>query len=709
MRKYLREIRIIAACIGLLSAHTSIAQFVVHNNGANVAVTSGCIVTIVTGDLNNNAGSIDNAGRVSVQGNLINGDVLTGAGSSTGIFNVSGDWENNAIFSADQSLVNLNGANQLVTGSVVSSFYNLNILGIGVKTLGIDAEVQGLLQLNNLQFATATNTLRVLNTSSSAITENGGFVSSLGAGRLSWVMNSTNTYVFPLGSSVGTLRIRPLAITPSSTSQNTFAARMANVNATLEGFDVNETAPELCFVNNQFYHQIDHVLGSDAPSVTQYFVPANDGNWANGAHWQGTPQWEDMGNEVAGTSGGYNTITNSGWTDFNQPAFVLANALPDVSIAAVSPLCASGSPISLQASPSGGSFYGTGVSNGVFSPAFAGAGTHTVSYVYQDGFGCENTAEIQIEVNQAPTLTITSSNNGSLQLCSGQTLTLTASSGFTNYQWNNSQQTSSITVGASGQYSVTATASNGCVSSSVVANVTVQPSPNPSVTANGPIAFCEGQSVTLSTANGQGSYLWSGTGSTTPSTVVLQAGVYSVTVTNQYGCQGISNPITVDVTPQDDAVILESGNDLTVSPQGSGYQWFLNGDPIPGATGIDYVAIQSGNYHVEYIGPNGCPTSTYVLEFTLQVGVDEYSIFDVLDVYPNPGKGEFTIRGMMPTMEDVTIELTNMLGQSLQPAVRINDTNNFTRPMDISKYANGVYFIRITAGDSLVTVRYVKS
>jgi len=709
MKKYVNKIGLVAVAIGLLNVHLSMAQFVVHNNGANVAVTSGCIVTIVTGDLDNDAGTIDNAGRITVQGNLTNGDVLTGAGSSTGIFNVSGNWENNAVFSADQSLVNLNGANQLVTGSVASSFHNLNLLGTGIKTLGIDAEVQGILQLNNLQFATATNTLRVLNTSSTAITENGGFVSSLGTGRLSWAMNSTNTYVFPLGSSVGTLRIRPLSIAPSSASLNTFAARMANVNATTEGFDVNQTAPELCFVNNQFYHQIDHVSGADAANVTQYFVPANDGNWANGAHWQGTPQWEDMGSEVAGTSGGYSTITNSGWTDFNQPAFALANALPDVSIAAVSPLCASSSPVSLQASPSGGSFFGPGVSNGVFVPASAGAGLHTVSYVYQDGFGCENSADIQIEVNQAPVLTITSSNNGSLQLCAGQTLTLTASSGFTNYQWNNSQQTPSIAVNSSGQYSVIGTAANGCQGSSAIANVTVQPSPTPSITSNGPIAFCEGQSVTLSTATGQGSYLWSGTGGTTASTLILQSGTYSVTVTNQFGCQGVSNPITVDVTPQDEAVILENGNDLTVSPPGSGYQWFLNGDPIPGATGIDYAAIQSGNYHVEYIGPNGCPTSTYTLEFTLQVGVGEYSIFDVLDVYPNPGKGEFTIRGMMPTTEDVTIELTNMLGQVLQPAVRINNTNDFRRPMDISRYANGVYFIRITAGDSMVTVRYLKS
>jgi len=159
----------------------------------------------------------------------------------------------------------------------------------------------------------------------------------------------------------------------------------------------------------------------------------------------------------------------------------------------------------------------------------------------------------------------------------------------------------------------------------------------------------------------------------------------------------------------DEAIIIENGNLLTVDPPGGNYQWFLNGDPIPGATGISYNAIQSGNYHVEYIGPNGCPTETYVYEFTFHVGVDEHSIFESLDVYPNPGKGEFIITGSLPSREDVTIEVTNMLGQSLIPVIRLGDTDKFTRTMDISGFANGVYFIRIQAADSAVTVRYVKS
>ncbi|MGB1317993.1 MAG: hypothetical protein ACPG5W_07290, partial [Flavobacteriales bacterium] len=302
--------------LATLALTTANAQFVVFNNGAEVSVRQGCIVNINTGDLNNDAGTIDNLGRITVDGDLVNNDLLTGGGGVTGTFSVSGNWENNAVFNADQCIVNLNGANQLVTGSVPSGFYHLNLLGTGVKRLDLDASVSGNLQLNDREFATDNNTLQILNTSSLAVTEVGGFVSSTGNGRMSWAMNSTDSYTFPLGSSLGTSRIRPLVITPNSASPNTFAARFVNNDATADGFNLADLSPDLCNINDLFYNQIDHVSGTDAADVTQHFVLADDGDWELGTHWQGLPQWEDMTGTTVGVSGVYNTITNSGWTNF---------------------------------------------------------------------------------------------------------------------------------------------------------------------------------------------------------------------------------------------------------------------------------------------------------------------------------------------------------------------------------------------------------
>jgi len=68
-------------------------------------------------------------------------------------------------------------------------------------------------------------------------------------------------------------------------------------------------------------------------------------------------------------------------------------AFPDVSIG-TPPFALTGG------SPSGGTYSGPGVSNGIFSPAVAGLGTHTITYTYTDLNLCENFAENTITVTE---------------------------------------------------------------------------------------------------------------------------------------------------------------------------------------------------------------------------------------------------------------------------------------------------------------------
>ncbi|MCX6230246.1 MAG: T9SS type A sorting domain-containing protein [Bacteroidetes bacterium] len=72
--------------------------------------------------------------------------------------------------------------------------------------------------------------------------------------------------------------------------------------------------------------------------------------------------------------------------------------MPVVSYSGLNSMYTTGdSAVILTGSPAGGSFYGVGVSGNTFSPAIAGAGTHTIVYVYSIG-GCSkaycNTATV---------------------------------------------------------------------------------------------------------------------------------------------------------------------------------------------------------------------------------------------------------------------------------------------------------------------------
>ncbi len=135
-------------------------------------------------------------------------------------------------------------------------------------------------------------------------------------------------------------------------------------------------------------------------------------------------------------------------------------------------------------------------------------------------------------------------------------MTLTASSG-SSYLWSNGATTSSITVNASGSYSVAVTNANGCNATSAPTTVTVNANPTASITAGGPTTFCTGGSVTLTASSGS-SYLWSN-GATTSSITVNASGSYSVTVTNANGCNATSAATTVTVNANPTASITAGG------------------------------------------------------------------------------------------------------------------------------------------------------
>jgi len=62
-------------------------------------------------------------------------------------------------------------------------------------------------------------------------------------------------------------------------------------------------------------------------------------------------------------------------------------------------LCVYNAPVTLVGTPSGGTWSGPGVTGTSFDPNAAGNGTHTITYDYTDGNGCEGTASILIEVD----------------------------------------------------------------------------------------------------------------------------------------------------------------------------------------------------------------------------------------------------------------------------------------------------------------------
>lgn len=198
--------------------------------------------------------------------------------------------------------------------------------------------------------------------------------------------------------------------------------------------------------------------------------------------------------------------------------------------------------------------------------------------------------------------------SGNFSPCQGDSTTLTSNATGVTYLWKNSSgtirsTTNTVSIGTAGQYTlrVTTIASPNCFKDTTFF-LTPRSRPNPGVDTSGPLRFCQGGSVTLTSlepASPNLTYDWGG-GRNTRAITVNTSGNYSVTVSNA-GCSVTSNVF---------AVIVDPVPTLTTTPAGSltvcqGQPLTITGHGRP-AGGLTYI-FTIGTTQV-YSGPDSVLT-----------------------------------------------------------------------------------------------------
>ena len=176
--------------------------------------------------------------------------------------------------------------------------------------------------------------------------------------------------------------------------------------------------------------------------------------------------------------------------------------------------------------------------------------------------GCATTESIELVINELPDVEISISENN---ICLGESITITATSGFTSYSWNNSSLSNNQTTFTPNlsdtQFIVNVTDENGCEASDN-ANITINEITPVELLVNGSetTTICLGETISLDATDGFSSYEWF------PSVISGDNGdyipqntsevTYTVTSTDAEGCQSVDTiNITINNIPNPGPII----------------------------------------------------------------------------------------------------------------------------------------------------------
>ncbi|MBK8659246.1 MAG: gliding motility-associated C-terminal domain-containing protein, partial [Bacteroidetes bacterium] len=278
----------------------------------------------------------------------------------------------------------------------------------------------------------------------------------------------------------------------------------------------------------------------------------------------------------------------------------------------------------------------SGSGQGPYSIEWNTAGAKNLTLDVVDN-GCTSAQITQsITVNNNPV----ADAGADITVCSGGSVQIGAPAiGTYTYQWNPAADLSSSTT-ADPTFSSTNTTpvpvinqlvlgviENGCFDFDTV-DITLNPVAPTTISASGPVSFCDGGSVTLTADSVYVTYLWSNT--TVGNTITTsQSGTFFMTGADANGCQYLSNSITVTVNPapvlslvssQDETCFGDNDGSITVNATGGQSPYNFDWNTTPVQSGATASNLAAGSYDAIATDGNGCAdTATYTISSPAQL------------------------------------------------------------------------------------------
>ena len=229
----------------------------------------------------------------------------------------------------------------------------------------------------------------------------------------------------------------------------------------------------------------------------------------------------------------------------------------------------------------------------------------------------------------------------------------------------------------------------------MIARLTDDPDAEQFVDLGPDLSICPGDSVVLDAGNQGGEYLWSD-GSTEQTLIVSEPMFVEVTVTDPIGCTG-SDMVEVNllVAPEAPEITTDDGIELSTDAEGD-LQWFLDGEPIDGATGSTLIAEENGEYVLMLTDTSGCSATSEPYQ-VLTVGISDHGT-EPRNVHPNPATDVLRI----PIAERWTsAEAIDATGRTI--ALQFDGSQ-----IHIAHLSQGAYTLRLIGNGKHLHSRFIK-
>jgi hypothetical protein len=389
------------------------------------------------------------------------------------------------------------------------------------------------------------------------------------------------------------------------------------------------------------------------------------------------------------TQGGiYSVVVSDSLGCVTSDTISIFHSIPQVNLGADLNICGHDS-IVLSVS----SFTSYAWSNGdtLQSATITQVGEYIVSVV--DSLGCMDSDTVQV-FQSASTIDLGPSVTA---LCgANDTITLDATSNYSSYAWSTSDTLQSKAVYQTGTYNVTVTDSLGCTASDSIEII----QSNPTLDLGSDISTCNYSSLTLSSTESFSTYLWSNS-DTTQTTNVNQEGIYSLIVTDNYGCEAFDtivvtfNGPSLDLGP--DVIVCEGDyHTFYVANNYNSCQWSQGGS-------FNYVSVnQVGDYWLKVTDSDGCTAiDTVRLKNKDCTSLEDENSLEKLQIFPNPNNGVFTLIFDDFSDEKFSVEIVNSIGKQVFVKQFEPLNESFVNVFEMNSLAKGIYFLNIKSDNQL--------